>query len=40
MEVLTIKFENWNFEKSFENGIFENWKFGKLFKKWIFIKKN
>ena len=31
-----IKFENWNFEKLFENGIkknikFENWNFGKLF---------
>ena len=33
MEVLKIKFENWNFEKIFQNGglkiRFENWNFGK-----------
>ena len=26
--VLKIKFENWHFEKLFENGKFENWNFG------------
>ena len=31
MEVLKIKFKNWNFEKLFENGSFENWNFEKLF---------
>ena len=31
MGVLTIKFENWNFGKLFENGSFENWNFEELF---------
>ena len=31
MEVLKIKFENWNFEKLFGNGSFENWNFKELF---------
>ena len=31
MEVLKIKFENWNFEKLFEIESFENWNFKKLF---------
>ena len=35
MEVLKIKFENWNFGKSFENGSFENWNFEELFENWI-----
>ena len=40
MEVLKIKFEIWNFEELFENGIlkikFEDWNFGKLFENWSF----
>ena len=31
MRVLKIKFENWNFEKLFENENFKNWNFGELF---------
>ena len=31
MEVLEIKFENWNFWQLFENGSFENWNFKELF---------
>ena len=31
MRVLKIKFENWNFEKIFENESFRNLNFGKLF---------
>ena len=31
MKFLKIKFENWNFEKLFENGSFENWNFEELF---------
>ena len=31
MGVLKIKFENWNFEKLFENENFKNWNFGELF---------
>ena len=31
IEVLKIKFENWNFEKLFKNGSFENWNFEELF---------
>ena len=30
MEVLKIRFGNWNFEKIFENEIFENWNFEKI----------
>ena len=30
-EFLKIKFENWNFEKLFENGSFKNWNFEELF---------
>ena len=32
MEVLKIRFENWNFGKLFENGSFGNWNFEELFK--------
>ena len=39
MRVLKIKFENWNFEKLFENGSFENWNFEELFESGIFLKK-
>ena len=35
MEVLKIKFENWNFGKLFENESFENWKFEELFENQI-----
>ena len=40
MRVLKIKFENWNFEKLFENGSFENWNFEKLFENKSFWKLN
>ena len=44
MEVLKIKFKNWNFEELFENEIFfkikfKNWNFEKLFENGIFFKK-
>ena len=31
IEVLKIKFKNWNLEELFENRSFENWNFEKLF---------
>ena len=49
MEVLKIKFENWNFGKLLENEIFkikienenfENWNFGELFENVISKKLN
>ena len=40
IEVLKIKFENWNFEKLFKNGSFENWNFEELFKKGVSKKLN
>ena len=35
MTVSKIKFENWNFEKLFENESFENWNFEELFENGI-----
>ena len=31
MEILKIKFENWNFGQLFENGSLKNWNFEELF---------
>ena len=39
MEVLKIKFENWNFGKLFKNRSFENWNFEELFENEIFENK-
>ena len=40
MTVSKIKFENWNFEKLFENESFENWNFEELFENGILKKLN
>ena len=40
MEILKIKFENWNFGKLFENGCFENLNFWKLFENGSFENWN
>ena len=39
IEILKIKFENWNIEKLFEIK-FENWNFEELFENWSCLKKN
>ena len=40
MGVLKINFENWNFEKLFENGNFGILNFEKLFENGTFLKLN